>query len=76
MSTEKIILTTPEFGTGPIFGNPDPEIRFALPNERQLKQASRRGYSTNNEGTRKIGFNGNGAEVSQLINLPFRPSGL
>ena len=44
--------------------------------QRELRQVRRKAYSSINEGTQKIGFTGDGVEVSQLNNLSFKPPGL
>ena len=77
MATERLVIGgASTVSSAPLPGNPDPEVRFPIPNERDLRRLSRRCKSTTDEGTRKIGFTGDGAEVSQPTNLPFKPPGL
>ena len=76
LQTERIILTAPATTSAPLKSNIDPEIRFPIPSERELKRARRMSYSSSNEGIRKIAFLGDGVAVSQPNDLPFKPPGL
>ena len=76
LQTERIILTAPVTTSAPLNSNTNSEIRFAIPSERELKRARRMSYSSSNDGIRKIAFIGDGVEVSQPTNLPFKPPGL
>ena len=43
--------------------NQDPKIRYAIPNERELRAVQRRSKSLTSQGSRKIAFKGDGSEV-------------
>ena len=75
--SERVVLSTHIINaSGGINSNPNPHVKFPIPNERELRVAKRRAYSINNSGTRKTAFFGNGFEVRQPSNLPFKPPSL
>ena len=77
LDTERIILSAPQMVHGSTLNlNQDPKIRFPIPNEREMRQQKRRANSAHSHQARKIAFNGDGAEVRQPKNLPFKPPGL
>ena len=59
-----------------MLGETDPQIRFPIPSEKELRRSRRMCKSTSAEGSRTIRFTGDGAEVTQPTNLPFKPPGL
>ena len=56
----------------------DPERRFPIPSENELRQKRRQSQSSINisQPTRTIKFTGDGREVTYATNLPFQPPGL
>ena len=63
-------------GAGPISADIDPEIRFAIPNEKELRQARSKDKACCNKEVRKIAFLGDGAEPTFPTELPFKAPGM
>ncbi|KAH6767403.1 hypothetical protein C2S52_018386 [Perilla frutescens var. hirtella] len=54
----------------------DPQTRYPIPNERELKNKDKHHAPCSASATRKIKFVGDGLEVTPATNLPFKAPGL
>ena len=68
------MILSAEYG---IAAGVDHGIRFAIPNEKEIRQANNNAKASRlNKGTRTIAFIGDGAEPTFPSDLPFKPLGL
>ena len=72
MPTEKVITTGSQQQS--VAHNTDPNTRFAVPPERELRRS--KSQSSMPSFSRTIKFTGDGAEVNHARDLSFQPPGL
>ncbi|CAH9120687.1 unnamed protein product [Cuscuta epithymum] len=56
--------------------DPDVTVRFAIPNEKETREAARAEKQLDVPTYRTIPFKGDGTQVQSPANLPFKPPGL
>lgn len=77
LELEKNVHQGDTIGDQRLSANPDPMVRFAIPNERQFKNSKQDFKISRSSRTRKITFVGDGANVRMPSSeLPFKAPGL
>ncbi|EEF33095.1 conserved hypothetical protein [Ricinus communis] len=60
----------------PLPTKPDLEVKYAIPDERELRKEKQASKISNITGSRKIVFIGDGTKVSFATDMPFKAPGL
>ncbi|KAH6779221.1 hypothetical protein C2S52_010458 [Perilla frutescens var. hirtella] len=76
MRSEQRIKQRDPIASQAISTNPDPVIRFSIPNERELRKEILVDLRKNSGGARKIAFAADGSQSIIIKDLPFKPPGV
>ncbi|KAH6789320.1 hypothetical protein C2S51_004326 [Perilla frutescens var. frutescens] len=74
--SERLVTQNDAIASQTLISNPDANVKYPIPNERELSQSTQTSRGLRSSGSRKITFIGDGSNSIAAGQLPFKPSGL